>query len=91
MAPEFLEVPGCAAQPGIDASANFTEQKVPLQAVGMLRMPNPRFDGRAAVEQLAQLRREIAASRNVHRHSLRMITLSAKARIDKGLCRADSC
>ena len=91
MAPEFLEVPGCAAQQGIDAIANFSEQKVPSHAVVMLRMPNHRFDGRAAFEQLAQLRREIAASRNVHRHSLRMITLSPKALIDKGLFRADSC
>ena len=55
MAPEFLEVPGSAAEQGVDAIADFSEQIVAIHAVVVLGMANHRFNGRAAFEQLAQL------------------------------------
>ena len=90
VAPEFLEVPGRAAKQSVDTIADFAEQIIPIQAVVVFRMPNHRFDGRAAFKELTHLRREIPSARNVHRHSLRMIALPAKALIDKGVFRADS-
>ena len=90
MAPEFLEVPGSAAEQGVDAIADFPEQIVPIHAVVVLGMPNHRLNGRAAFEQLAQLRREIPPARDVDRDRLRMIALPAKALIDKRFLGPDS-
>ena len=55
MAPEFLEVPGAGAEPGIDAIPGFSQQEVAVHAVIMLAMPNHWLNRRAAVKEFAQL------------------------------------
>ena len=90
MAPEFLEIPSRTTKQGIDPIADFAEQIIPIHTVVVFGMPNHRFDGRAAFEQLAQTRCEIPPSRNVLGHSLGMIVLAPKAFVNKGFLRADA-
>src|SRR5215475_6516938 len=53
-------------------------------------MPNHRLNGRPPFDQLAQLRREIPASRDIDRHRSRVRALPAKALINKRFRGADS-
>src|SRR5262245_60531564 len=73
MAPQFLEVPGRAAEQGVDAIPDFSEQIVTIHAVVVLRVSNHRLNRRAPFEQFAQLRGKIPPSGDVNRDRLRMI------------------
>ena len=59
MTPEFFEIPGRAAEQGVNPIAQLSSQIVAVHAVVMLGMANHRFDGRAAFEELTQLRRPV--------------------------------
>src|SRR6187200_3768915 len=91
MAPEFLEIPGCAAEQSVDTIADFSQQIVPVHAVIVLGMPNHGLNRRASFEELTQLGREIAPASDIDRDRLRMIALPTKALIDKGCLGSDSC
>jgi hypothetical protein len=90
MAPQFLEDPGRAAEQGIDAIPGFAEQIVAIHSVIVLGMSNHWFNGRASLEQLAQLWREISSACDIDRNGFRMIALPAKPLIDKRFLGPDS-
>src|SRR5262245_55177880 len=90
MAPQFLEVPGRAAEQGVDAIPDFSEQIVTIHAVVVLRVSNHRLNRRAPFEQFAQLRGKIPPSGDVNRDRLRMIAWPAKALINKRFLGSDS-